>query len=46
MVPAGKRGKRRGSAVAMIGRFEWVPDPDVPEPTPIPAIETSKTGDD
>jgi hypothetical protein len=30
----------------MIGRFEWVPDPEVPEPTPVPAIETSKNGDD
>jgi len=36
----------RAQPVAMVGRFEWVPDPEVPEPTPVPAIETSKNGDD
>jgi hypothetical protein len=45
-IPAGKRGKDEDQPVAMIGRFEWVPDPEVPEPTPVHAIETSKNGDD
>jgi hypothetical protein len=45
-VPAGKRGKDEDQPVAMIGRFEWLPDPEVPEPTPVPAIETSKDEDD
>ncbi len=45
-IPAGKRGKDEDQPVAMIGRFEWVPDPEVSEPTPVHAIETSKNGDD
>jgi hypothetical protein len=44
--PAAKPGASEDQPVAMIGRFEWVPDPEVPEPAPVPAIEPTKNGND